>query len=174
MSDFDYDRADVKIFNISLSPEDYSEWVIHNSYSKKVPLGYQLVGKKETQYGKNYVLSADYKDPSQCSNNIKTAFFARAQLNHDNWPLFQHFKFMDLKDSDEYQLVEYIRCYSSDRAVEALKRKYAKFIIKEGKGETRTTLLFEFINNDIGKKLQIYATGNTYCESYLLLEIKNV
>ncbi|KAI1695579.1 hypothetical protein DdX_19517 [Ditylenchus destructor] len=257
----------------ALSPEDYSEWVIRNNYSKNVSLEYEVVGKKSAQYRKDYVLSADYKDSNQCSNNIKTAFFARAQLNHDNWPLFQHFvrlltdpfiyinylkltpgigvsfvkllteamnpdynrlqcgllvlsssnranllgkliswiknhvhcnefriyqdigssynevfldffmngsnctsaiviyncalsnaiKFMDLKDSDEYQLVESIRCYSSDQAIESLMRNYAKFIVKEGKGEARTTLVFELINNDIGKKLQVSAK-NIYCE----------
>ncbi|KAI1695609.1 hypothetical protein DdX_19494 [Ditylenchus destructor] len=76
----------IKRFNKELSPEEYKQWVVRNKYSKHTslkisttvdPLGYEL-----SAYG-------DYKD----RNPIRTpVFFARVkQLNHDTWPLFQHF-----------------------------------------------------------------------------------
>ncbi|KAI1710692.1 hypothetical protein Ddc_13296 [Ditylenchus destructor] len=55
-------------------------------------------------------------------------------------------KFMDLKNSDECQLVEAIH-----GNFKLLTRDYAEFIVKEEK----TLQVFEFINNDIGKKLTV-------------------
>ncbi|KAI1699274.1 hypothetical protein Ddc_18641 [Ditylenchus destructor] len=60
-------------------------------------------------------------------------------------------KFMDLKSCDEYQVVESIEWKVETGSVEELKRECAKFVVKE-EGNHRT---FEFVNNDIGKKLQI-------------------
>ncbi|KAI1698188.1 hypothetical protein DdX_18055 [Ditylenchus destructor] len=83
-------------------------------------------------------------------------------------------KFMDLRDIDENQMVRSIRGYRAKLTVEMLKLNYAKFIVKEEKSIARTVLLFELINNYIGKKLQITTrTIHTmYDESDFLLEIK--
>ncbi|KAI1690747.1 hypothetical protein Ddc_24720 [Ditylenchus destructor] len=65
-------------------------------------------------------------------------------------------KFMGLKNSDEYLVVESIRGNDKDRAiVETLKHDCARFITKEEQFEERngTRQVIEFINNDIEKKL---------------------
>ncbi|KAI1702045.1 hypothetical protein DdX_15729 [Ditylenchus destructor] len=70
-------------------------------------------------------------------------------------------KFIDLKSSDEYHVVEYIRGYSEDcydgETVKVLKRDNAKFLVKavENEGDGCTEHVFEFVNTDVGKKLQL-------------------
>ncbi|KAI1691700.1 hypothetical protein Ddc_24078 [Ditylenchus destructor] len=59
-------------------------------------------------------------------------------------------KFLDLKNSDEYQLVGAIRGNFA-----LLTRDYAEFIVKEEKNRYSTEQIFEFVNKDIGKKLQL-------------------
>ncbi|KAI1706104.1 hypothetical protein Ddc_15457 [Ditylenchus destructor] len=75
-------------------------------------------------------------------------------------------KFLDLENSDEYQSVLSIEGFrfNNDQdgaSPHALKNDYAKYIIKEGKDghdDDRTTYVFEFVNNAIGKKLQLTVT----------------
>ncbi|KAI1692907.1 hypothetical protein Ddc_23264 [Ditylenchus destructor] len=87
--------AAIKIFDNYLSPEAYNEWVICNNYSKQVPLEDQVASTQSTQNIPNgYQLSAfaHYKDPN--NGEVRDRFsvlFACAELNHDNWPVFQHF-----------------------------------------------------------------------------------
>ncbi|KAI1703429.1 hypothetical protein Ddc_16537 [Ditylenchus destructor] len=67
-------------------------------------------------------------------------------------------KFMGLKSCDEYQIVESIECNIlgvSD--LNELVFEYPQFIVKEWEDNHRTEYVFEFINNDIGKKLQLTA-----------------
>ncbi|KAI1701521.1 hypothetical protein Ddc_17581 [Ditylenchus destructor] len=64
-------------------------------------------------------------------------------------------KFLDLKNSDECQLVEAIH-----GNFKLLTRDYAEFIVKE----EMTLQVYEFINNDIGKKLQL-TVANCYQSS---------
>ncbi|KAI1698259.1 hypothetical protein Ddc_19218 [Ditylenchus destructor] len=66
---------------------------------------------------------------------------------------------MDLKNSGEVQLVEAIEGYFTRQAVELLKRDYAEFVVKEKRNDDDdcTEQIFEFVNNDIGKKLQLTA-----------------
>ncbi|KAI1702052.1 hypothetical protein DdX_15736 [Ditylenchus destructor] len=80
-------------------------------------------------------------------------------------------KFMDLKDCDETQMVESIRCYGSGQVVEVLNRDYAKFIDKEEKGKDQCIELF---NTRIGKKLKITARITAGRWIYFLLDIKNL
>ncbi|KAI1707472.1 hypothetical protein Ddc_14814 [Ditylenchus destructor] len=64
-------------------------------------------------------------------------------------------KFMDLKDSDEYQVVESIRGWIEMEALEVLKSEYADFLVKENKDYLdRDTITFEFTNNNNGKKVE--------------------
>ncbi|KAI1710501.1 ligated ion channel l-glutamate- and glycine-binding site domain-containing protein [Ditylenchus destructor] len=90
----------VKIFNDELSSEAYNEWVVHNRYSKHIPVGSQVAMKQNTQYnafiqyyaGTVYYMNVYFKDPNHVRSDHKTTIFsARAVLNHENWPLFQHF-----------------------------------------------------------------------------------
>ncbi|KAI1703185.1 hypothetical protein Ddc_16656 [Ditylenchus destructor] len=85
-------------------------------------------------------------------------------------------KFMNLKDREENQMAESIRCCRADRILKVLKPNYAEYIVKEEKDKYRTVLLFELTNNDIGKRLQITTrTMHTmHDESDFLLEIKNL
>ncbi|KAI1696002.1 hypothetical protein DdX_19271 [Ditylenchus destructor] len=88
-------------------------------------------------------------------------------------------KFMDLKECDENEMVESIQCYGTGRVVEVLKRDYAKFSVKEEKGEDQghnstAKVLFELINNRIGKKLQIIASIVVECLVCFALDIKNL
>ncbi|KAI1690532.1 hypothetical protein Ddc_24877 [Ditylenchus destructor] len=59
-------------------------------------------------------------------------------------------------------MVESIRSkYFSPEIVEVLKRKYAKFFVKEEINEDKdcTEQVFEFTNIDVGKKLQLIHTN---------------
>ncbi|KAI1703430.1 hypothetical protein Ddc_16538 [Ditylenchus destructor] len=93
-------------------------------------------------------------------------------------------KFIDLKNCDEYQFVESIEfnvMYAP--SADELKSKYAKFLVKEEHIDNhRTDHTFEFINNDVGKKLQLtakifdnpqHSLSNIYA-SYFVLQIKNL
>ncbi|KAI1702485.1 hypothetical protein Ddc_17050 [Ditylenchus destructor] len=96
-------------------------------------------------------------------------------------------KFMDVKKCDEQQMVETIECNDADRAIDVLKRDYAKFIVKEEKFEdegdedsyqsSTVEVRFKLINCDIGKKLLITTNIHVYNDersTYVLLEIKNL
>ncbi|KAI1708201.1 hypothetical protein Ddc_14464 [Ditylenchus destructor] len=89
-------RACVQVFDKQFSSEEYNEWVIRNNYSKQIPLQGQVAGIQSIQdERKVYELCVDdlyYKDPShrQC-DDIKNVFFTCKELNHENWPLFEHF-----------------------------------------------------------------------------------
>ncbi|KAI1702180.1 hypothetical protein Ddc_17251 [Ditylenchus destructor] len=87
----------VEIFDKTLSPEEYNNWVIHNRYSKQIPLETQIAGMQSTQNERKvYRLYANvdyyYKDskPSYRTNNVNV-FNARTELSQENWPVFQHF-----------------------------------------------------------------------------------
>ncbi|KAI1702526.1 hypothetical protein DdX_15425 [Ditylenchus destructor] len=86
----------VKIFNEKLSSEAYNEWVVRNEYSKQIPVESQVSMKQSIQYGVPtylgtvYYFKAVYKDPNYGGSHT-TVFTAFAELNHENWPLFQHF-----------------------------------------------------------------------------------
>ncbi|KAI1706331.1 hypothetical protein Ddc_15343 [Ditylenchus destructor] len=83
----------VRTFDKQLFPEAYNDWVIRNHYSKEVALENQVDGEETTEdERKIFGLSADavYKD-SNNSYDTTTVFSARMELNHNNWPLFQHF-----------------------------------------------------------------------------------
>ncbi|KAI1692320.1 hypothetical protein DdX_21322 [Ditylenchus destructor] len=86
-------NAAIKIFNNELSPEAYTEWVVHNNYSKQIIHGGRVAKMQSRQYGHHfYEMRADYRDSNQSPNGTKTTVFsARKQLNHKYWPLFQHF-----------------------------------------------------------------------------------
>ncbi|KAI1695285.1 hypothetical protein DdX_19663 [Ditylenchus destructor] len=258
------------VFDKKLTSDEYNEWVVRNKYSKQVSFDSQVGGKQNTQNGFNgYQLSADahYKDPNHRKLNDRTCvFYARVELNCENWPLFQHFirlaadpfiyidnmnltpqndvlnlvagavnsdrrlqcnnfrihrnsnsqkfitwtknhvrcnqfyiygksdlspneglvdffltgvhcapsiiisrrvlykaiisfvqKFLELKTSDESNLVEAIAGYFKNQDIELLKREYAEFIVKEERHENdrSTEEIFEFGNDDIGKKLML-------------------
>ncbi|KAI1696058.1 hypothetical protein DdX_19257 [Ditylenchus destructor] len=90
----------IKVFNKELSTEAYNEWVICNNYSKQVPLDDQLASMQSRRvtggYAKfsGYQLSAVayYTDPNHREWNDRTSVFsAQAELNQQNWPVFEHF-----------------------------------------------------------------------------------
>ncbi|KAI1697612.1 hypothetical protein Ddc_19604 [Ditylenchus destructor] len=92
----------IRMFGKGISPNAYNEWVIRNQYSKKIPLESQIAGKQSTQHEREvykkraerkvYELSANavYTDSTH-SNDTKSVFSASVELNHESWPLFQHF-----------------------------------------------------------------------------------
>ncbi|KAI1710992.1 hypothetical protein Ddc_13123 [Ditylenchus destructor] len=72
----------MKLYNKKISTKEYNEWIIHNRYSKRIPLNGQV------EYGSQvYDMTAEYKD----SNETTWVFAANGKLNHEKWPLFQHF-----------------------------------------------------------------------------------
>ncbi|KAI1701575.1 hypothetical protein Ddc_17562 [Ditylenchus destructor] len=79
---------------------------------------------------------------------------------------------MDMKNRYQYQFVESLESYASDEILEAVKSNYAKFITsKEDKDENNVCYVFEFVNNDIGKKLKLSVTIPS---RFLLLKIDNL
>ncbi|KAI1697613.1 hypothetical protein Ddc_19605 [Ditylenchus destructor] len=68
-------------------------------------------------------------------------------------------KFVDLKNCDEYKFVQSIKSDAKDvnGVVQELKHNYPEFLVNEEKDDDHgsTEHVFEFINNDIEKKLQL-------------------
>ncbi|KAI1716874.1 hypothetical protein Ddc_10250 [Ditylenchus destructor] len=88
----------VKVFDKWLSFEEYNEWAVRNGYLLQVSLesqaGEEQNALQRTFDRKVYQLNAcaDYNDPTHRRIDTKTSiFFARAELNHEYWPSFQHF-----------------------------------------------------------------------------------
>ncbi|KAI1702108.1 hypothetical protein DdX_15704 [Ditylenchus destructor] len=83
-------------------------------------------------------------------------------------------RFMGLKNCDESQIIQSIRVLITKPTREVLDNNYGKFFIKEGKGRLGPTTeqIFEIVNVDIGKKLQLTVSDDTPIE--VLLEIINV
>ncbi|KAI1717589.1 hypothetical protein Ddc_09745 [Ditylenchus destructor] len=87
------DSAAINIFDKKLFSEAYDEWVVRNGYSKQVSLDDQIANTRSTRNVSNvYDLSAIayYKDLNH-RKLITYVFTAKVELNHENWPLFQHF-----------------------------------------------------------------------------------
>ncbi|KAI1699637.1 hypothetical protein Ddc_18473 [Ditylenchus destructor] len=92
-------------------------------------------------------------------------------------------KFMDLKTCDDYKVVEFLDCNVAKLCVHELTRKCAKFIVKEENDDGDSEHVFEFVNNDIGKKMQLTAQIfdkprdigplDRY-ESYFVVKIQNL
>ncbi|KAI1695888.1 hypothetical protein DdX_19338 [Ditylenchus destructor] len=84
--------AAIKIFDKQLSAEAYNEWVIRNSYSKQAPIENQTASTQSNPNGYQLSVFAHYKDPNNGEVRDRTAaLFACLELNHENWPVFQHF-----------------------------------------------------------------------------------
>ncbi|KAI1695757.1 hypothetical protein DdX_19400 [Ditylenchus destructor] len=93
-------------------------------------------------------------------------------------------KFLELENWDDYQGVQSIRSAKvvKNQAIQVLKNDYAKFLVKEehNDDDDKTDYAFEFVNNAIGKKLQL--TAKTFdndidCWDYRLpvsMEIMNL
>ncbi|KAI1705888.1 hypothetical protein DdX_13325 [Ditylenchus destructor] len=265
------------VFDKKLTSDEYNEWVVRNKYSKQVSLDSQVGGKQNTQNG--------FNDLNHRKLNDRTGvFYARVELNCENWPLFQHFirlaadpfiyidnmnltpqndvlnllagainpdrrlqcnnfrihrnsnsqkfitwtknhvrcnqfyiygksdlspneglvdffltgahcapsiiisrvlskaivsfveKFLELKTSDESNLVEAIAGYFKNQDIELLKREYADFIVKEERHENdrSTEEIFEFGNDDIGKKLMLTINDDvlTICHDWAYAELQ--
>ncbi|KAI1701566.1 hypothetical protein Ddc_17553 [Ditylenchus destructor] len=86
-------------------------------------------------------------------------FTSEIELNfYENCNLITRFvqKFMDLKDCDGNKVVGTIACHPGANVnIDVLKRDYADFVVEGNINETYSNLLFEFVNNDIGKKLKL-------------------
>ncbi|KAI1703851.1 hypothetical protein Ddc_16401 [Ditylenchus destructor] len=84
-------------------------------------------------------------------------------------------KFIGLKNCDTSLMVDSIRCRVPEFTADAFKSNYEKFFIKEEKNQydSTTAHVFEFVNADIGKKLQLTSTGPMLHELYpqVILEI---
>ncbi|KAI1694080.1 hypothetical protein DdX_20304 [Ditylenchus destructor] len=92
-SEYKRHPAGIRIFDSWLSPKEYNKWVNRYSYSKQISLACQVGQEKSRKYERKvYMLWADavYTDPNR-SYETNSAFFAHTKLNHESWPLFQHF-----------------------------------------------------------------------------------
>ncbi|KAI1699928.1 hypothetical protein DdX_17021 [Ditylenchus destructor] len=95
-------------------------------------------------------------------------------------------KFLELENWDDYQGVQSIRSSSvpsidqpPNQAIQVLKNDYAKFLVKEehNDDDDSTDYSFEFVNNAIGKKLQLITKIFVVYWSYPLpvsMEIMNL
>ncbi|KAI1702036.1 hypothetical protein DdX_15719 [Ditylenchus destructor] len=88
-------------------------------------------------------------------------------------------KFLDFKTCGECRMVESIRGSVSDLVWEALKSNYAEFIVKEEESgddvySGNVQHCFQFINNDIGKKLQLTIRFFQKRHYDFVLSIKNL
>ncbi|KAI1693764.1 hypothetical protein Ddc_22544 [Ditylenchus destructor] len=227
-TDVNHSPTGIEIFDKVLSAGEYNEWVIRNGYSKQIPLETQIAGMQSTQYERKvYRLSAhaDYKDSTPAlerkSFSLKglQIFFASIELNHENWPVFQHFfriltdpfvyirgmelstqndalnlltgainpdygrlkchtlsNFMNLKSSDEDKVVGFIECHPNRNVnMDAFKRNYADFVVEGNINQTcgSSNLVYEFINNYIGKKLR-FAISFGYHSTEFTLKVANL
>ncbi|KAI1692276.1 hypothetical protein DdX_21344 [Ditylenchus destructor] len=280
--------AVINIFDKELPSEAYNEWVIRNNYSKQVPRVCLIARAQGTQHipsSYRFMAYALYKDASHRGWTDRTLVLnSCVKLNHENWPVFQHFmrpatdpfiqigcvalthrndalttlsgavnsdhghvrckelvfhlrgntwksviwikkhvrcnqvsiygdadskhdeaildflltgahctrsiiirnhdpskavvnfvkKFMDLTSSDEGQFVEAIQGNIRNQVIELFKRDYSEFIVKEESVIRDNTHIFEFVNNAIGKKLQLTATIYDYLISYFSIKIINL
>ncbi|KAI1691749.1 hypothetical protein DdX_21661 [Ditylenchus destructor] len=170
--------AVIKLFNKELSPEEYDEWVVRNNYSKQISPIYQAAGDRRAYeliaYGYYKDLDKQLLDffatGSHCTSEVFVIF---------NWiskAVIVDFvqKFMDLKSRDDSQLVESIRGYVSETTAEAMKNNYVKFFT-QGNYENRWNVedIFELVNADIAKKLQL--TISQSCQTnQVILKIINL
>ncbi|KAI1691564.1 hypothetical protein DdX_21803 [Ditylenchus destructor] len=81
----------IKMSDKELTGEGYNEWVIRNGYSKEIPLEGPVTRMRSQQHnsGRVYKMIADYRYPQFEARTI--VLNAHVELNHYNWPLFQHF-----------------------------------------------------------------------------------
>ncbi|KAI1694924.1 hypothetical protein DdX_19853 [Ditylenchus destructor] len=172
MNNRDTGPAAIKIFDKQLSPEAYNEWVIRNQYSKQFPQASQIAGKQSTRHSRNvYELSAVYTD-SKRSRSKKSAFFAREELNGENWPLFQHFvclltdpfihiRCVDLTSQNEVLnlLAEVINPDHNSLQCERL------IVNLDGNSQKFITWIKDYVECD---KLEIYGEGGSNCDKELL------
>ncbi|KAI1702042.1 hypothetical protein DdX_15725 [Ditylenchus destructor] len=89
-------------------------------------------------------------------------------------------KFVDLKMFDESQIVQSIKSNYAHDVIQALYDRYAECIVEEEENdeEERAVTIFEFVNSDIGKKMQL-TLETTDCDNEdiktcLWLEIENL
>ncbi|KAI1702046.1 hypothetical protein DdX_15730 [Ditylenchus destructor] len=70
-------------------------------------------------------------------------------------------KFLDLKYGDECGVVPFIKGNVSDSIAESLKSKYSAYIKDDSDSDSEVfgTVMFEFVNSDVRKKLQLTATA---------------
>ncbi|KAI1693841.1 hypothetical protein DdX_20433 [Ditylenchus destructor] len=87
--------ASIKVFDKELTSEAYNEWVSRNSYSKQASIDGQVASTQSSQNArKEYKLfaSAYYNDLNHREwDNRTIVFSAEVEVNHENWPVFQHF-----------------------------------------------------------------------------------
>ncbi|KAI1703432.1 hypothetical protein Ddc_16540 [Ditylenchus destructor] len=298
-------RPTVQIFDKVIIPEAYNEWVFRNNYWKQIPYEGQVARKQNTQFSHDVFELSAVAVSKEVERGRTSAFFAVTKVNHENWPLFQHFvrlitdpfinigtleltaqndvlkllarsitcdrsrlrceklkvdynrvsekfvrqlknhvrcdefqiydrclnchivshchscdekfldevfldlfltgarctskidmkyyepskvivgfvqKFMGLKKCDEYQIVESIECFVAKRPDQELMRKCADFIVKKENNRDITEHVFEFVNDDIGKKLKLTVKIYHYTflvfaspyRSYFVLKIENL
>ncbi|KAI1695626.1 hypothetical protein Ddc_21128 [Ditylenchus destructor] len=109
-------------------------------------------------FGNNYYDTSNHDEGlldffmtgANCASEICVGYYDISEVIFDYVE-----RFVNLKASDEYQMVESIQCYGGCGAIEVLKRYYDKFVTKEEKDHGYNVLLFELTNNSVEKKLQI-------------------
>ncbi|KAI1699638.1 hypothetical protein Ddc_18474 [Ditylenchus destructor] len=100
---------------------------------------------------------------ARCTSKIKLQFCERSRVIVE---LAQ--KFLDLKRCDEYQFVESIECNVGKMFVEELRRQCGKFVVKEEINGGNSEHVFEFVNIDIGKKMQLTTQFSEYGDVAIL------
>ncbi|KAI1708204.1 hypothetical protein Ddc_14467 [Ditylenchus destructor] len=114
---------------------------------------------------------------ASCTSKISVKYYDLSKVIFD----FVQ-KFMDLKKFDENQIVQSIKSKRAHMDIRVLTRNYAQFIVKKEVEEEKETALtiFHFINNDIGKKMELTIktfgdeTNDENMETRVSLKIENL
>ncbi|KAI1692315.1 hypothetical protein DdX_21325 [Ditylenchus destructor] len=95
MDSYPASPAAIEIFEEELSSKEYNEWVVRNNYSKQAPIEDQIASTENTQNipsGYRLYARASYNDLNNREwNDGTTVLYAQVEVNHENWPVFQHF-----------------------------------------------------------------------------------
>ncbi|KAI1691330.1 hypothetical protein Ddc_24313 [Ditylenchus destructor] len=163
--DSDHDRLQFKKldFNLKSNSQKSITWIKNHARCNKL----YIFG--EGDLNEDEALLDFFVTGANCTPSIKIGYRDLSKVVTD----FVQ-KFMELKNSGEVQLVESIDGYFDVQAVESLKRNYAKFVVKEDKDDRCATHIFEFVNADIKKKLQLTTVNRGYLWSDFSIKINNL
>ncbi|KAI1699187.1 hypothetical protein DdX_17483 [Ditylenchus destructor] len=145
-SDHNRIQCDVLVVNLRDNMHGFISWIKDHMLCKEIRIDEFTISNYDEEF-LDFFLTGGH-----CTLEFNSTFYDYFKVVMD---LVQ--KFMALKSIDECRVVESIRGYISNESVEEVKRNYSKFIVKEDRNEDdgSTEQVFEFDNNDIGKKMKL-------------------
>ncbi|KAI1703672.1 hypothetical protein Ddc_16459 [Ditylenchus destructor] len=145
----DYGRIQCQSLNVSLKDniQNHISWIKGHVRC----YNFRIMGPINSNFDEEFLDL--FMTGANCTSCIHLEFYETVKL-------ITRFvqNFMDLKSGDEDKVVGYIECHPKRNVnMDAFKRDYADFVVEGNINETRglSCLVFEFVNNDIGKKLKL-------------------